>query len=60
VTVRESFVPFEEALQHLLDLVGSSGIPTYRSTKQEISLYNTSMLLQWLVETRRENEVPRE
>ena len=34
VTVRENFVPFEEALQHLLDLVGSSGIPTCRRTKQ--------------------------
>ncbi len=35
VTVREDFVPFEEALQHLLDLVGSSGTPTRRRTKQE-------------------------
>ncbi len=27
VTVRENFVPFEEALQHFLDLVGNLDLP---------------------------------
>ena len=29
VTVRENFVPFEEALQHLLDPVGNLDIPQH-------------------------------
>jgi hypothetical protein len=29
VTVREDFVPFEEALQHLLDLLGNLDIPEH-------------------------------
>jgi hypothetical protein len=31
VTVCEDFVPFEEALQHLLDLVGNVDIPEHQT-----------------------------